>query len=156
MRGRAKLDGLADGRVSLSHGGVCFLPADQTVEYFDVDQPFEKISVRLQPHQVDEAVRAICGSTATIRAGVLPSDVTGPLIVAARDAAFAQHTWPLLFESLSAAIVYSFVMSSWTLIGGNPAPEHPGALSAARQHRVMQFIEQNIERPITLTEAASL
>lgn len=66
------------------------------------------------------------------------------------------HPTQLLIAEIMSCALAAHMLRSYNAFTAPPLPASPGALDKAELYRISEFVEENIERPISLSELAQL
>lgn len=141
-------------------GDVIFLPADTEVCAAYVSQPYSETMIRMP----DDTLRAVAKgdidpALIDIRFMGLPRPFTFGVTQAVKNMAAAEvrHAgFAMVIEAATQSLAVGVLYALAAEAGRKQLAAAQHGLSQARRRRVLEFIEANLSKPITLTELAQV
>lgn len=155
-RGVMRIDGGPPIAQVLAREAVVFMPKGLLVSYETRRGRHPSTKIELSDETVDGATREhVDFSLISFRLADLTSPVTVSLFHALRQFAAVDDgsSWPLMLESAAVSMAVA-VVRGLSPEASTVMARLPNGLSAARRRRVMEYIDANIRRPITVAELA--
>jgi len=137
-------------RQRIETGGVCLLPAGRL--FARCQEPYRVVWVAISPELLARAVQDEVGAPRELMHERGVADVMlGPLVLALRDEVRAGRASEPHARHLLSMLIFQLVHKHT----GEPARPLLGGLSANTARRVMDYIEQHLDRALTLRELAA-